>query len=556
MFFLILTIIATAVSQVNASQAEAELYRTLMKNYSAVVRPVRNPNKVLTVSMKVFLQQILNVDEQDQVIEVNAWLKYIWNDYRLRWRPLAFDNISSVRFPGDEQQIWQPDILLYNRHAILRLTQKLAQIYREGNLKSANERFDSSYKSNLVVYSNGLVNWIPPGIFRITCKMDITMFPFDEQICFLKFGSWTYHGFALDLQIEQDEGDPSMDTSTYISNGEWQLVSAPAQREVTYYQCCPEPYPSIKNPSEAQAKSAGLLKMQAMREALQEFVQQVPVEKPSNDAPSEAVPETTILLSVCFFLTILSEMTPTTSESIPLLGIFFSSVTLIVTMSTTFTVCVLNIRYRQHSNHKMSSLMRYIFVEFIPWLLLMKRPGYRFRAAKAVNEHVLDESHCVQAGGLVARCAARDADFSSSCNELNVENPDVLCSALPGEKLELSRKVGEGLFVPRKCESSRKRRMERCERYVSKCKEVSMEGTPESQHSMLTLDLYVQISRRLRGLRSYLDERVVKRESMEEWKFAAIALDRLCLYMFGILLTVCTTAIFVIQPVTKVKALP
>ncbi|KIH45343.1 hypothetical protein ANCDUO_24617, partial [Ancylostoma duodenale] len=113
-----------------------------------------------------------------------------------------------------------------------------------------------------------------------------------------------------------------------------------------------------------------------------------------------------------------------------------------------------------------------------------------------------------------------------------------------------------GLFVPRKCESSRKRRMERCERYVSKCKEVSMDGTPEEQHSMLTLDLYVQISRRLRGLRGYLDERVVKRESMEEWKFAAIALDRLCLYMFGIFLTVCTTAIFLIEPVTKRKALP
>ncbi|KIH51861.1 hypothetical protein ANCDUO_18044, partial [Ancylostoma duodenale] len=75
MFFLILTIVTT-MSQTEASQAEAELYRTLMKNYSAIVRPVRNPNKVLTVSMKVFLQQILNVDEQDQVIEVNAWLKY------------------------------------------------------------------------------------------------------------------------------------------------------------------------------------------------------------------------------------------------------------------------------------------------------------------------------------------------------------------------------------------------------------------------------------------------------------------------------------------------
>ncbi|EYB85529.1 hypothetical protein Y032_0296g1686 [Ancylostoma ceylanicum] len=416
-------------------------------------------------------------------------------------------------------------------------------------LDRANERFDSSYKSNLVVYSNGLVNWIPPGIFRITCKMDITMFPFDEQICFLKFGSWTYHGFALDLQIEQDEGDPSMDTSTYISNGEWQLVSAPAQREVTYYQCCPEPYPSIKFYMHLKRRSLFHVFNIITPSLLISGMTLLGFCLPAHDMSEKIGFQTTILLSVCFFLTILSEMTPTTSESIPLLGIFFSSVTLIVTMSTTFTVCVLNIRYRQHSNHKMSSLMRYIFVEFIPWLLLMKRPGYRFRAAKAVNEHVLDESHCVQ-------CAARDADFSSSCNELNVENPDVLCSALPGEKLELSRKVGEGLFVPRKCESSRKRRMERCERYVSKCKEVSMEGTPESQHSMLTLDLYVQISRRLRGLRSYLDERVVKRESMEEWKFAAIALDRLCLYMFGILLTVCTTAIFVIQPVTKVKALP
>ncbi|VDN24209.1 unnamed protein product [Cylicostephanus goldi] len=190
--------------------------------------------------MKVFLQQILNVDEQNQVIEVNAWLKYIWHDYRLQWRPLSYDNISSIRFPGEDQQLWQPDILLYNRHFSF----------------SANDRFDSAYRSNLVVYSNGEVNWIPPGIFRITCKMDITMFPFDEQrdsqgrfkICFLKFGSWTYHGLALDLRVEQQEegGELSMDLSTYIPNGEWHLLSAPAIREVTYYHCCPEPYPTLK----------------------------------------------------------------------------------------------------------------------------------------------------------------------------------------------------------------------------------------------------------------------------------------------------------------------
>ncbi|KAK6730948.1 hypothetical protein RB195_007425 [Necator americanus] len=529
--YLLIPLIIT-VNCAEASHAEAELYRNLLKNYSAAVRPVRNPNRVLTVSMKIFLQQILNVDEQDQVIEVNAWLKYIWHDYRLRWRPIAYENITSVRFPGDEQQIWQPDILLYN---------------------SANERFDSTYKSNLVVYSNGQVNWIPPGIFRITCKMDITMFPFDEQICFLKFGSWTYHGFALDLSLEdQENSEPSMDISTYISNGEWQLVNAPARKEVTYYQCCPEPYPTIKFYMHLKRRSLYHMFNIITPSLLISGMTVLGFCLPAHDMSEKIGFQTTILLSVCFFLTILSEMTPITSESIPLLGIFFSSVTLVVTMSTTFTVSVLNVRYRDHANHKMPRTMRYVFIELIPWLLLMKRPGYRFSSGKGVSKDSSNDSHCVQ-------CALRDGgDLSFSCSELDVDNPEVLNSTLqtiPGEKLELSRKVGEGLFVPRKCESSRKHRVERCERYVNKCKQLSA-ATTESQHLMLILDLYVLISRRLRGLRERLDDNIVKRETIEEWKFAALALDRLCLYLFGILLIVCIVSIFIIDPVTQVKPFP
>lgn len=43
-------------------------------------------------------------------------------------------------------------------------------------------------------------------ILQLSCKMDITLFPFDEQICFMKFGSWTYHGFALDLRLDVVKG--------------------------------------------------------------------------------------------------------------------------------------------------------------------------------------------------------------------------------------------------------------------------------------------------------------------------------------------------------------
>ena len=37
----------------------------------------------------------------------------------------------------------------------------------------------------------------------------------------------------------------SMDLSNYIDNGEWELLSARAIRNVKYYGCCPEPFPDV-----------------------------------------------------------------------------------------------------------------------------------------------------------------------------------------------------------------------------------------------------------------------------------------------------------------------
>jgi hypothetical protein len=59
---------------------------------------------------------------------------------------------------------------------------------------------------------------LPPGILKSTCYIDVRWFPFDVQKCDLKFGSWTYNGWLLDLQILD------VDISSYIPNGEWDLV--------------------------------------------------------------------------------------------------------------------------------------------------------------------------------------------------------------------------------------------------------------------------------------------------------------------------------------------
>uniref|UniRef100_A0A1I8HTP0 Neuronal acetylcholine receptor subunit alpha-7 n=1 Tax=Macrostomum lignano TaxID=282301 RepID=A0A1I8HTP0_9PLAT len=107
------------------------------------------------------------------------------------------------------------------------------------------------------------MNYIPPGMFKSTCKIDITWFPFDTQKCELKFGSWTYDGGTVDLRFKCD--DPNLDTtekilkdpkncsekgsgdiSTYVESGEWNLEGLPGVRTSILYDCCPLPYIDLK----------------------------------------------------------------------------------------------------------------------------------------------------------------------------------------------------------------------------------------------------------------------------------------------------------------------
>ena len=68
------------------------------------------------------------------------------------------------------------------------------------SLFSADEKFDGTFQTNVVVSHTGNCLYVPPGIFKSTCKIDITWFPFDDQKCDLKFGSWTYSGWKVLLQ--------------------------------------------------------------------------------------------------------------------------------------------------------------------------------------------------------------------------------------------------------------------------------------------------------------------------------------------------------------------
>lgn len=102
--------------------------------------------------------------------------------------------------------------------------------------------YTSGYMQSLaMVYNDGRVFWGPVVRFRSSCKIDITYFPFDDQICKLKMGSWAYNGLQVDITNRSNETD----LSNFVDNGEWELIQGNVTRNVVTYGCCDEPFPDV-----------------------------------------------------------------------------------------------------------------------------------------------------------------------------------------------------------------------------------------------------------------------------------------------------------------------
>jgi len=69
---------------------------------------------------------------------------------------------------------------------------------------SADGKYEVTYKPNVVVFYTGDILWIPPAIYKSSCTMDVEFFPFDEQYCQMKFGSWTFNGHQVTLEWYED----------------------------------------------------------------------------------------------------------------------------------------------------------------------------------------------------------------------------------------------------------------------------------------------------------------------------------------------------------------
>ncbi|VEL18020.1 unnamed protein product [Protopolystoma xenopodis] len=127
----------------------------------------------------------------------------MWYDNRVAWDKDSYSGISVVNIPS--KYIWLPDVGVMNGKS------------------STSFDFSSTSQSRIVINHRGVITWMHGAILDVTCPLDVSYFPFDEQICHIVVAPW--HSTSDSLKIRTVQDGPVVDNS-FLPNSnvsEWEI---------------------------------------------------------------------------------------------------------------------------------------------------------------------------------------------------------------------------------------------------------------------------------------------------------------------------------------------
>jgi len=205
-----------------------EVVSKLLKDYNPSLIP-QNSSNVETVEIAAGLA-LIHIDNLSStgVLTATAWLRLVWNDYRLQWNESDFGGVNVIRV--DPNLLWLPDIEVYN------------------TANPAHFSVTPQYKkvgTNALIYPDGEVLYIPPVRLEVIChNFTHSEWPQGEQECNIKLGSWTYDGDLLNVHLFNNKH--AIDMKDFAKSSPWNITKQMGNvRNVKKYDCCDEPYPEL-----------------------------------------------------------------------------------------------------------------------------------------------------------------------------------------------------------------------------------------------------------------------------------------------------------------------
>ncbi|KAM9835997.1 neuronal acetylcholine receptor subunit alpha-2-like [Aulostomus maculatus] len=442
------------------------------------------------------------------MMTTNVWLKQEWTDYKLQWDPSDFDNVTSIRVPSE--LIWVPDIVLYN---------------------NADGEFTVTHMTKAQLFHTGRVRWVPPAIYKSSCSIDVTFFPFDQQSCKMKFGSWTYDRAKIDLEPFEN----TVDLKDYWESGEWAIVNAVGTYNTKKYDCCHEIYPDITYYFIIRRLplfyTINLIIPCLLISCLTVLVFYLP-----SDCGEKITLCISVLLSLTVFLLLITEIIPSTSLVIPLIGEYLLFIMIFVTLSIVITVFVLNVHHRSSVTHTMPRWVRRLFLLAVPRWLCMKRPNHGLKPAR--RRHLTDQ-HGPAHGTSLWITKESDIDLHGYRTDRSSDVRGDNHYADIHRHTNMDGNSESGRF---RVKISGQSRVSCCQSFG--CSSSLARGSTQSP---LASALSPGIVSALEGM-SYIAEHLraedVDFSVKEDWKYVAMVVDRIFLWMFIIVCLLGTVGLF------------
>ena len=300
---------------------EKELLHHLLANYSRFVRPVLNDSKPVVVTFGFELKQIPSIVESKQIITLIIWMRMSWVNEYLKWDSKHWGDIKSSRL--DYNYVWTPDIFLQEDVA--------------EDMSSGPEK----YKTQIIINSNGIQQWMIPVFITSSCIFEVTTFPFDRQSCTLSFTPWTHDQSEIDIIA-----DPRpVVTANYITSSEWELIDVKKEVISSLYACCPNPFVNIRYTIRLHRKPLYYIYNVVLPCIIQMLIILSTFFLPPETGERIGV-VITVLLVFAVYLEVLNGDLPRTSSTTPALSRFYITAMAESAFSIIATCCVLAIHFK------------------------------------------------------------------------------------------------------------------------------------------------------------------------------------------------------------------
>lgn len=242
--------------------------------------------------------------------------------------------------------------------------------------------------------SNGNSTWLAPIQLKSECKIDVNYFPFDHQVCDLRFGSWTYDGRYVDI----DPLSEQLNLSQLVENPAWDIMEVLVMKNVGYY---PEPYPYVIYRFVMKRRILYYLTNLVIPCVMISFLAFLSFCLPVRSGERIAL-VITMLLSMTVYMMLIFNFMPPTSEVIPLVSKFYLAC--IIEIALCLVATFLTIKW-YYNETPMPTWIDFFVNKFLASILLFKQCKYTrgkgyLKCKTGKNGHgALKENDVISDGG-------------------------------------------------------------------------------------------------------------------------------------------------------------